>query len=68
VNARREYEAARSFAVALEVNKLEADALRELARLSMALGDYENARRLAKSSLRLANDLGLALQQAHSLP
>lgn len=67
VQARREYEAARSFAAEMEVTQLEAHVLRELARLSLDLGDFENARNLAKRSLRLANDLSLALQQAHSL-
>lgn len=67
VLARREYEAARTFAAKMDVTQLEAHVLRELARLSLDLGDFDNARLLAQRSLRLANDLSLALQQAHSL-
>ncbi|NIR27841.1 MAG: hypothetical protein GWN84_00580, partial [Gammaproteobacteria bacterium] len=49
------------------IRRLEADALSELSRLALDLGDAENARRRAMGALRLSNELGLGLRKTHGL-
>jgi tetratricopeptide (TPR) repeat protein len=49
------------------IRRLEADALSELSRLALDLGDAENARRQAMAALRLSNELGLGLRKTHGL-
>jgi tetratricopeptide (TPR) repeat protein len=65
--ARREYEAALAEARRIGAGLIESEALSELSRLSLEIGDPFNARRLATASLKIANRLVLGLRQTHGL-
>lgn len=61
------YKAALAEAKRIGIAKLESDALSELSRLALALGDGEVARQRAIESLDIANQLGLGLRKTHGL-
>lgn len=67
VGARMEYDAVLHAAQRMKAHKLEARALTALARLALDQKDTEGAHKNAIQSLSLANELGLGLQQTHSL-
>lgn len=60
-----EYLGCLRMACQIGIRRLEADALSELSRLALDLGDAENARRQAMAALRLSNELGLGLRKTH---
>lgn len=62
-----EYNAALAEARRIGIRRLEAEIFSGLARVALKLGDAEVARQRAMTALRLANELGLGLRQAHSL-
>lgn len=66
-DALREYQAAWASARRFGIRRLEADALSEMSRLALGLGDTAVARQHALRALRLANELGLGLRQVHGL-
>jgi len=63
----REYTATLESARKIGIRRLQGDALLELARLALDLGDGETARRRALQALMIANQLGLGLRQTHGL-
>jgi tetratricopeptide (TPR) repeat protein len=66
-NALLEYNAALSEARRIGIRRLEAEALSELARLALNLGDTQVARQRAIESLKIANEFSLGLRQTHGL-
>ena len=65
--AMREYTATLERARKIGIRRLQADALAELSRLALDLGDGETARRRALQAMMIANLLGLGLRQTHGL-
>ncbi|HVI72298.1 MAG TPA: hypothetical protein VM656_12545, partial [Pyrinomonadaceae bacterium] len=65
--AQREYNAVYDEGRRIGMRRLQAEALTELSRLAMDLGDAQVARERAIESLRIANELVLGLRQTHDL-
>ncbi|HYM75661.1 MAG TPA: SIR2 family protein [Candidatus Dormibacteraeota bacterium] len=65
--ATRAYMEVLEFARKQELRSLEADALSELSRLALDLGDYHSAKYRAIKALHIANELVLGLRQTHGL-
>lgn len=65
--AQREYNAVYAEGRRIGMRRLQAEALTELSRLALDLGDAQLARERAIESLRIANELVLGLRQTHDL-
>lgn len=63
----REYRIALEMARTMGIRRLEAEAQSELARVHLALGDGQVARRCAMKALQIANECVLGLRQTHCL-
>jgi hypothetical protein len=62
-----DYNAALSESRRLGIRRLEVEALSELSRVALALGDHDTARHRAMGALMIANRNGLGLRVTHSL-
>lgn len=67
LGARIEYNAVMERAQEFGIKRLQADVHSELARLALAVGDWETARIRAMDSLLLANELSLGIRRTHAL-
>ena len=67
LDAIREYRTALAEAKRIGINRLEAEAHSELARVALDLGDAQVARRRAMKTLMIANEYVLGLRQTHGM-